>query len=634
MAVDNIYHEGELAVQERANESRMAQMNAGSILDRIPGIVMGFVEQQPMVAVGSLDGTGRVWASLVFGTPGFLRVENGRTLALNQAECHTAKGDPLWENLETNPRLGMLLIEPATRRRLRVNGEARRVSDGSYVIDVERAYANCPKYIQARRWQMPEVEAPTSPGPSRHGEQLNVAQQAWIGNADTFFVASAHPEQGVDASHRGGRPGFVKVLSPHRLRIPDFTGNSMFNTLGNFTCYPNAGLVFLDFERGRILQLTGRPELFLGEQHMLGETGGTARYWEFEVEAWRESKSPLPIAWQFVDYSPFIPNSEGPGKTADAELKLRIERMWSETSRIKGFQLRSADGAPLPAFEPGAHLPVSVRLRNGEWVQRNYSLLSDPANRTHYRIGVLAELQGRGGSLYLHESVKAGDMLETMTPRNGFPLDIHAEHSILLAGGIGITPLLSMLHTLKAENKSCELHYSARSLTDLAFRANIERLAGEQAHFYASDEPGEERIDMERILAEPAAGVHIYVCGPRPMIIFVRDLAQARGWPTEQIHFESFGVAASPQDRELTVTLAKNGKKLVVPASSSILDALLDAGVAVPHDCKRGECSLCITRVLDGIPEHRDLCLSAEERSESLCTCVSRAEGDGLTLDL
>jgi ferredoxin-NADP reductase/predicted pyridoxine 5'-phosphate oxidase superfamily flavin-nucleotide-binding protein len=634
MTANKPYHEGELAVQARAGASHAAQMSSGILSDRIPGGGIPFISQQTMAVLGSRDAPGNVWASLLFGKAGFLHAETDRRLVLRHAITHGARGDPLWDNLETDPRLGILLIELTSRRRLRINGSAHRLPDGDWRIDVERAYANCPKYIQARRLRIPDVTPLPAQANFRQGGQLDAAQQAWIASADTFFVASAHPEQGLDASHRGGRPGFVKVLNPHRLRIPDFVGNNMFNTLGNFASYPHAGLVFPDFERGRILQLSGRPELRWDLTDTSGETGGTARYWEFELQTWHESVLPLRLEWQFIDYSPFIPVPENTGEETQASLSLRVKKTWHETDRIKGFELAAADGSLLPPFEPGAHLPVKVRDRSGAWVERHYSLLSNPADRQHYRIGVLMEPNGRGGSLYLHNTLKTGDSLQAGPPANAFPLETGATHSILLAGGIGITPLLSMAHTLKAHGKSFELHYSARRFADLAFRQDIVHLAGHRAHFYASREPGAPRLDLQFLLGRPTHGTHVYICGPRAMIVTVRELAETIGWPPEQIHFESFGAAASPDDRALTVILARSGRSISVPAGRGILDVLLEAGVAVPYDCRRGECSLCMTRFLAGEPEHRDLCLSAEERSELMCVCVSRAHSKNLTLDL
>jgi ferredoxin-NADP reductase len=459
---------------------------------------------------------------------------------------------------------------------------------------------------------------------------LTSEHRGWIARADTLFVASAHPEQGADASHRGGRPGFVQFLDSQTLRIPDYAGNNMFNSLGNFESFPHAGLAFVDFEQGRLLQLTGRPVIHWDIADPDGRTGGSGRFWDFEVEAWRESALALRLEWEFLDYSPLLPQQTH----SAGDLVLQVAEIHQETDRIKRFRLRAFDDAALPTFTPGAHLPVTLELETGERVQRHYSILSAPDATDYYEIAVLNETRGRGGSRHLHESVRAGDQLMSGQPRNEFPLADTAEHSILIAGGIGITPILSMLRSLQAHSQSRELHYSARRWSDLAFRRDIEDLVGDRARFYASQEPGGSRMDLQAILSQPDAGVHIYACGPRRLITSVRDAAADNGWPTEQIHFESFGAAPTAEDRAITVTLARSGTALTVPATRSILDTLLDAGHAVPHDCKRGECSLCTTQVLEGVPEHRDLCLDNNERKESMCVCVSRARTGHLTLDL
>ncbi|MCB1874797.1 MAG: pyridoxamine 5'-phosphate oxidase family protein [Chromatiales bacterium] len=631
MSADNPFHAGELAVQERAGARQAARINAAALSPHIPSGAVPFIEQQGMAVLGSLDTQGNVWASLLFGEPGFVSAEDERHVVLDQATALSAAGDPLWQNLADVPQVGMLLIELATRRRLRINGIARHRSGGRWRIEVERSYGNCPKYIQARHLLVPRASTAHNPSRFREGRRLETGQRAWIAQADTCFVASAHPEQGADASHRGGNPGFIQVLSPDRLRLPDYAGNRMFNTLGNFASYPHAGLLFIDFERGRILQLCGRPEIrwnLTDEEHA---TGGTARFWDFIVQRWRESELPLRPQWRFIAYSPHNPRSK---EDNHAQLTLRIEKTWQATDHIKTFELARTDGQPLPAFEAGAHLPVRVRDRSGAWVERCYSLLSDPTDTRRYRIAVLAEPKGRGGSLYLHHALHTGDILHARTPANGFPLRSSAEHSILIAGGIGITPLLSMLHALRTGARSFELHYSAKRWSGLAFRAEINALAEAQTHFYASQEPGAPRLDLEELLSAPKPGTHVYVCGPRRMILAVRETAEKRGWLSGQIHVESFGAPASTGGRALTVTLARSQRTIDVPAGSSILDVLLEAGIAVPHDCKRGECSQCATRVLAGEPEHQDLCLSPSERAHAMCVCISRARSAGLTLDL
>lgn len=631
MASTSPFHAGELDVQARAGEAQLARMNGGALSDKIPAGAIPFLAQQPMVIVASISQDDSVWASVLLGDPGFLQADGARSVSLDTTTPRSAPDDPLWRNLQDNPRVGLLVIELGSRRRLRVNGRVRSTAaDERLSIEVETAYPNCPKYIQRRHWKLAAQAESEDYTASPHGSELTSEHRDWIARADTLFVASAHPEQGADASHRGGRPGFVQFLNPRTLRIPDFAGNSMFNTLGNFTSYPHAGLAFVDFEQGRLLQLSGRPVIHWDLADPDGRTGGSGRFWDFEVEAWRESALALQLEWEFLDYSPFIPQQ---AHTAD-DLVLQITEIHQETDHIKRFRLRAFDDAALPTFTPGAHLPVTLELETGERVQRHYSILSAPDARCYYDIAVLNEAHGRGGSRHLHGFVQVGDQLMSGQPRNEFPLTDSAEHSILIAGGIGITPILSMLRSLHERGQSCEVHYSATRWSDLAFRRDIEELAGNRADFYASQEPDGRRIDLQAVLGQPNAGVHIYVCGPRSLIISVRDIAADNGWPTEQVHFESFGSASTAEDRAITVKLARSGTTLNVPATQSILDTLLDAGLAVPHDCKRGECSLCATRVLEGDPEHRDLCLDDSQRKESMCVCVSRARADHLTLDL
>jgi ferredoxin-NADP reductase len=633
MSISKLYHEGELAVQRRANESDMARMNGGAVGTTIPAGALRFIEQQPMAVIGSIGADGRVWASALFGQPGFLRSLDASTLEIDLSRPRSANDDPLWANLGENPNVGLLVIELGSRRRLRVNGRARKISPERTIVDVERAYPNCPKYIQRRDWKIPATEAQLQAIPGTQGQELNDAQKTWITGADTFFVASAHPGHGVDISHRGGHPGFVKILNDRQLSIPDFAGNSMFNTLGNFASYPYGGLVFIDFEHGRLLQLTGRTEIVWDIDDPKEDTGGTRRYWQFEISDWQECTLPFRLDWELLDYSPFIPEQRRES-LINSTLSLRVERIQDETRLIKSFRLCATDGGLLPAFEPGAHIRIRVRLPDGSDAERHYSLLSDPDNREFYEIGVLAEPGGRGGSLYLHEQIKEGDVMESRMPENEFPMATGANHSVLIAGGIGITPILSMLHRLTSEGRSFAMHYSARTHSEFALRDRIAEIADDSVHFYASRDPRGQRLDLRRLLSTQRPGVHVYVCGPRRMISAVRETAAELDWPSAQIHFESFGAEPSADDGPIRVHLTKSNRMLTVPAERSILDTLLDAGVNVAHDCKRGECRMCATRVLDGKPDHRDLCLNPEERISSMCVCVSRALGEELQLDL
>ena len=261
--------------------------------------------------------------------------------------------------------------------------------------------------------------APATDGGSRTGRRgslLTPEHQAWTEPANTLFVASAQPQRGADASHRGGKPCFVQVLTPRTLRIPDYAGNSMFNTLGNFASFPHAGLTFVNFEHGCLLQLSGRPVIRWDLADPNWRTGGTGHFWDFGIEAYQESTLALRLEWEFLDYSPFIPEQKHP---AD-DLALQVTEIHQETDRIKRFRLRAFDDAELPAFTPGAHLPLTLDLGTGERVLRHNSILSAPQSRNYCDIGVLNETHSRGASRHLHEGIRVGDQPVSSQPKNEF----------------------------------------------------------------------------------------------------------------------------------------------------------------------------------------------------------------------
>jgi predicted pyridoxine 5'-phosphate oxidase superfamily flavin-nucleotide-binding protein len=266
MHIESPYHEGEVAVQELAGEQLGAERNGRAIGDSIMCGALKFIASQPMLVAGSVGHDGRVWASLLTGPPGFATAPDQQLVRIDLGDTVPDDTDPLWENFEHDPRIGMLFIEPLTRRRLRVNGRMGRTGPGQYEVQVVEAYPNCPKYIRPR-----EVDGVLQDG---GGDARSIRD--WVESADTLFVASAHPSRGVDVSHRGGEPGFVQMLDDRTLRVPDYAGNSMFNTLGNLHLNPQAGLLFVDFEHGRTLQLTGRATI----RFDLPE-----RAWDFEIEA-------------------------------------------------------------------------------------------------------------------------------------------------------------------------------------------------------------------------------------------------------------------------------------------------------------------------------------------------------------
>jgi len=244
-----VYHEGERAAQRRAGLLDQGAFSARAIRAEMPEVARRFLLQQPLVVLGAADGQGRMWATMLTGQPGFLRADDARTVTV---DARPGPDDPLHDRLTEPAPVGMLAIQPSRHRRMRLNGQAVPAGRGLRVT-LDQVYSNCPKYIQKRepRWE------PATPGPPRRSRELTEDQRRWIGGADTFFIATADGAGNADASHRGGDPGFVDVLSPTVLRWPDYVGNAMFNTLGNLEVNPRAGLLFPGWRDGSVLHVTG-----------------------------------------------------------------------------------------------------------------------------------------------------------------------------------------------------------------------------------------------------------------------------------------------------------------------------------------------------------------------------------------
>lgn len=313
MSITSPYHEGELAVQERTGNRHQASRTGRVIASRIIPGAIPFLARQTMALLGTLDAGGNPWASVLFGAPGFVTAADDQTVVFDLSKTLADPHDPLWSNIEADPHVGMLAIELASRRRLRVNGTVTREGNDVLRLAVAEAYPNCPMYIQRREVLEFGVNGARASSP-RSGTVATRTQLELIGRADTLFVASAHPERGADMSHRGGNPGFVEVLDDRTLRIPDYAGNGMFNTLGNFVAYPRAGLLFIDFEGNRLLQLSGRPEIQWQLDEGEDTTGGTRRYWDFTIERWLERELPGKVSWELLDLSPFNPGPNGAGR--------------------------------------------------------------------------------------------------------------------------------------------------------------------------------------------------------------------------------------------------------------------------------------------------------------------------------
>ncbi|CCV09445.1 Vanillate O-demethylase oxidoreductase [Mesorhizobium metallidurans STM 2683] len=316
---------------------------------------------------------------------------------------------------------------------------------------------------------------------------------------------------------------------------------------------------------------------------------------------------------------------------------LKISNVSDETASIRTYSLVNASaGVPLPEFSAGSH--IIVRVTGSTW--RQYSLVNTPGLSDHYLISVLREQEGRGGSQWIHENWKVGDIIETDGPANNFKLDESAGRVILIAGGIGITPILSMARRLQQIGTEYHLYYCARSVEETAhYAAIVNSTLGRNVTFIHNKGTKGGRLDVSGLLSDRKEDCHVYVCGPHGLVEAVKGAT--RGWPPETVHYELFGADPSAircreGDSEFTVTIGSTGESFAVPAGRSILRVLADNGVKVSKLCEEGYCGSCLTPVVSGKPDHRDSVLTQAERNsgELIALCCSRAESENLILDL
>ena len=314
-------------------------------------------------------------------------------------------------------------------------------------------------------------------------------------------------------------------------------------------------------------------------------------------------------------------------------IEVRIARVWNETPRIRAFELSALDGRELPTFSAGAH--IDLYFDNG--IVRQYSLWGDPADRSRYRIAVLRTVNSRGGSLAVH-ALQTGGTLRIGLPRNTFMLDPSAPATVLIAGGIGVTPILAMATQLRTSGRPFAAHYAVRQRGEAAFAEQLRVMASSAAFtLYAGDESPRPRLDVSRTLATAPNGAHVYVCGPQRLIKEVLASASALGWAPERVHFELFDAPGPGVDSQaFELHLARSGRIVHVPARRTALEVLVEHGIPVAASCRVGICGTCATSVLDGVPDHRDRFLTEEERDRSalFTPCCSRSRTPVLVVDL
>lgn len=495
---------------------------------------------------------------------------------------------------------------------------------------------------------------------------LSQVETDFISQRDSFYMASVSETNWPYLQHRGGPKGFLKVLDAKTLGFSDYKGNRQYISTGNFKTNDRVSLFFMDYVNRRRLKLYGKIRLVTNNdwetlaaleddnyravierafvidveafdwncpQHI------TPRYSELEIES---VISPLTDEIERLKKQLASSNTTTyPVRLGNGDLPLVISGIRQLTPDVKAIELRSSTGNPLPQINAGAHIEVPVQLTNGELVWRHYSISSNPNRRDVYEIAVKradhtvnnTKYDIKSASKSIHQNFTLGLILNCRKPKNYFKLVEQPLPSVLIAGGIGITPIKSMALSLASKNRSFELHYAGRSRSDMPYQDRLIRQFSNQLHLYPSTDS--KRLNLSQLIQNSVAGSHFYICGPNRMIDDFLSVARGINIPTANIHYEKFTPSVDISDESIALTLNNSHKTIAVAANESILNAVLAAGIQLPHSCLAGNCKSCVVQVIEGEIEHRDNCLSQEEKNQNLmCSCVSRAKNNQLTLAL
>ncbi len=533
------FHSGELEAQRRAGAGDVASWATGFIRSFMPEQHREFYTALPFLVVSTGDEEGRVWTTILEGPPGFVASPDPRTLNLAMQPDLL---DPIAATLRSGTDIGVLGIEPATRRRNRLSGSTRPEGDG-IAIDVRQTFGNCPQYIREREWRRVER---TEPATVKTAKELSADQVARIEAADTLFIGTGHRAEedaasnGYDASHRGGEPGFVQVVDANRLRIPDYAGNNFFNTIGNLVADSRVGLLFVDFATGGLLQVTGRAEVDWTASG--ADDPAVRRIIDVTVEAVVERPAALSLRWERDD---------------SAVRRLAITRKVVEAEGVASFYLAPVDDQPLAPFEAGQHLPIELNVPGkAAKVRRTYSLSGAPTGET-YRLTVKREPEGVA-SRFLHDGVDVGDVIETRRPSGDFVVSCGQCPLVFVSAGVGLTPMLAMLHTIAMEagSRRAWFVHGTRDGAHHALREEVDRLLGTRPNFgkrvlysrpraedrLGQDYDAEGRVTAEMLLALDAGpDAHYMLCGPPAFLADIRSGLEAAGVPAENVEFETFG---------------------------------------------------------------------------------------------
>ncbi|MDE5443872.1 2Fe-2S iron-sulfur cluster binding domain-containing protein [Bradyrhizobium sp. CSA207] len=639
------WHPGEIAIQARVGVAdRMEIVGRRVVRDHMPDQHRDFYAKLPFIVLGSVDANGDSWATFLEGTPGFMNSPTRTTLEIAAWPDPT---DPASVGMADGSALGLLGIEMHTRRRNRMNGLLRIAGNG-FAVEVDQSFGNCPRYIQLRDFAFDRDPGRAFAGVVEDMSGLDSAAHAIIEAADAFFVASyvdREDRRQVDVSHRGGKAGFVRVAEDGTLTIPDFDGNLFFATLGNILLNGKAGLLFVDFTTGDMLQMTGDAEVLL-ESPEIAAFQGAERLWTFRARRIVRRRGALALRWTYTEdgRSPSSLMTGDWDHAADrlraAELAtrwrpLKVTKVVDESASIRSFHLQPDDGAGLLPHQAGQHLPIRVTLPGTDKpVLRTYTLSVAPSDGI-YRISVK-----RDGvvSSHLHDFIRVGDIIEARAPAGEFTIDARATRpAVLLAGGVGVTPMLAMLRHIVYEGlrkqriRPTVFFHAARSKQDRAFDRELAELveaaqgavklvrvlsdASGAREGLDYDAPG--RIDMTLLTRFLQFNDYeFYLCGPTQFTRALYDGLRVYNIADGRIHAEAFGPSSlkrtadvgaaapankPPSSNPVPVAFMNSLKEARwTPQSGTLLDLAEARGLSPEFSCRAGTCGTCKTKLLAG----------------------------------
>ena len=645
------WHEGELALQRVAGvEQQMAEVGRKVMRPFLTPQLQHFFPQLPFVAAAAVDHDGWPWVTLLEGAPGFVHAPDESRLDLTLTP---SADDPVTPLLPSGANLGLLGIELPTRRRNRVNGVLRG-SAGRWQLEVVHAFGNCPQYIHD--WSAMRSVQP-QPGPvltksDATLDQLPEPVLAHIDQAITAFVGSyAHTDQGVqvDASHRGGQPGFIRRQGSD-LILPDFAGNRFFNTLGNVLASGRAALVIPDFASGGLLHLSGEARL-VDEKAAGARYPGAERYWRLTPRhiVWR----PRTLRWRSHAGAVAVeaaPHGPWQALAPSTQQRVQVAAVVQETPEIRSFYLKSArQDKALAPFNAGQFITLHVPRLDDTALVRSYTLSGD-SQQAGYRISVKADGEG---SHYVHSALKVGTELAVNMPTGSFTAEASGSeraHWVLLGGGIGITPLVSLAHELTGAGRGpVTLVQSVRDVAEAPFSDELRDLEARglrlQRHVTGSKAAPNEWLAGRVSLAQVHTGealeeVRLYLCGPAAFVHRYHQEALSLGVSHGQIHTEAFGPSALAQtytaptaEQPVEVSFANPSALAHWQPGESLLETAEKAGLQPSYGCRSGSCGECACTLVQGEVTYPDG-ISAPEGEILLCSARPAAHSGRIAITL